>query len=76
MLPLQDNTSADAKIVVTKTGPSASVEPNTEFPFTLAADVVNGSISSMVMTDTIDASTGITFLRVSPDTGVLLYCVT
>lgn len=50
-------------------GPTAAVEVNTEFTFSLAASVAQGSVSSMVLTDTMDAATGITFLRVSPDAG-------
>jgi hypothetical protein len=66
---LQDNNATTAEIAVTKSGPTAPIEPNKEFTFTLTASVAQGSVSSMVLTDSIDASTGITFVRVSPDTG-------
>jgi hypothetical protein len=54
---------------VAKKGPSQSIEANKEFAFTLTASVTSGTVTNMVLTDTIDASTGITFLRVNPTTG-------
>jgi hypothetical protein len=59
----------NSEIALTKAGPTESVKVNEEFTFTLSAKVVKGSVSSMVLTDTIDASSGITFLRISPDAG-------
>jgi hypothetical protein len=59
-------------IDVSKKGPSQSIEANKEFTFTLTASVTSGSVQTMVLTDTIDASTGVTFLRVSPSTGARL----
>ncbi|KAF6262366.1 hypothetical protein COO60DRAFT_1636040 [Scenedesmus sp. NREL 46B-D3] len=56
-------------IDVEKKGPSQAIEANKEFTFTLTARVTFGSVQSMVLTDAIDASTGITFVRVSPTTG-------
>jgi hypothetical protein len=64
-------------IEVTKKGPTQAVEPNKEFTFTLTPAVKSGPVTSMVLTDTIDASTGISFVKVSPATGkLLLICST
>jgi hypothetical protein len=59
-------------IDVVKKGPSQSIEANTEFTFTLTASVKSGNVTTMVLTDAIEASTGITFVRVAPTTGTLL----
>ncbi|WIA38754.1 hypothetical protein OEZ86_002047 [Tetradesmus obliquus] len=56
-------------ISVLKKGPSQSIEAGKEFTFTLTANDFSGKVPSMVLTDTMDAATGVTFLRVSPATG-------
>jgi hypothetical protein len=66
---VQADDPANSEIAVTKAGPTAPVKANEELTFTLTAKVVKGSISSMILTDTIDVGTGITFLRISPDAG-------
>jgi hypothetical protein len=58
-------------IDVVKKGPSQSIEANTEFTFTLTASVPSGNVATMVLTDAIEASTGITFVKVAPTTGTL-----
>jgi hypothetical protein len=58
-------------IDVVKKGPSQSIEANTEFTFTLTASVKSGNVTTMVLTDAIEASTGITFVEVAPTTGAL-----
>jgi hypothetical protein len=62
-------------IEVTKKGPTQAVEAGQEFTFTLTPAVKSGSVTSMVLTDTIDASTGVSFLRVSPSTGASLMLI-
>jgi hypothetical protein len=56
-------------IEVVKKGPSAAINQNTEFTFTLTPNVRVGNVPNMTLTDTIDASSGITFLKVSPAAG-------
>jgi hypothetical protein len=67
---LQPDPIAPPSIIdVVKKGPSQSIEANTEFTFTLTASVKSGNVSTMVLTDAIEASTGITFVKVAPTTG-------
>lgn len=64
---VQDNIiSPTQPVKVTKKGPAAAVKANVNFDYTIT---VEANSPLVVVTDTIDASTGISFQSVSPATG-------
>lgn len=52
---------------VTKTGPKQPVKVNTNFDFTI---FVSSNVPVVSLIDTMDASTGITFLAITPAAGM------
>lgn len=57
-------------IKVTKTGPTQPFLVGAVFNFTLTADVTSGAVGSMTLTDQMDPGSGVTFISVSPATGM------